>query len=96
LDGRVNGDARSALIRRLEEAGSVVEADEALAVAREWIERHPDDAEVIGTAGRLGPRAGAAGDRALGAAALDRGALRSVGELGRDRRRGAGARRGGA
>jgi hypothetical protein len=53
LDGRVNGDARSALIRRLEEAGSVVEADEALAVAREWIERHPDDAEVIGTAGRL-------------------------------------------
>ena len=49
----MNGDARSALIRRLEEAGSVAEADEALAVAREWIERHPDDAEVIRTAGRL-------------------------------------------
>ena len=49
----MTGDARSALIRRLEEAGSVAEADEALAVAREWIERHPDDAVVVGSAGRL-------------------------------------------
>jgi len=53
LDARVDPDGRTALIARLEEAGSVAEAEEALGAAREWIEEHPDDAEVIGTAGRL-------------------------------------------
>jgi len=53
LDARVDPDGRTALIARLEQAGSVAEAEEALGAAREWIEEHPDDAEVIGTAGRL-------------------------------------------